>query len=259
MHLPKLTPADPDKVPTFVKTVNWGVSDERRFNELIAEAIKLVHPGFYFGDNLFTWCRNISFAEDQAFVQAWQSNFKTHADDATARRRYVQACAAYHCVQLPGDFVECGSYFGTGVKTIMDYLGGKEFSKTFWAFDTFDYNPIEALTFPGQQAGLFDAVQKRFEGYSQVRLVKGLIPGVFDEQCPASIAFLHIDLNHAESEIAALERLFPLLVPGGVLILDDYEWSAIFRQQKLAEDAWFEARNYRVMPLPTGQGLVIKR
>ena len=24
-------------------------------------------------------------------------------------------------------------------------------------------------------------------------------------------------------------------------------------------DAWFEARQYRVMPLPTGQGIVIKR
>ena len=49
------------------------------------------------------------------------------------------------------------------------------------------------------------------------------------------------------------------MVPGGILILDDYEWSGYYRQQKLAEDQWFEARRYRVMPLPTGQGLVIKR
>lgn len=44
-----------------------------------------------------------------------------------------------------------------------------------------------------------------------------------------------------------------------MIILDDYEWSMIYRPQKLAEDPWFEARGYRVMPLPTGQGLVIKR
>ena len=49
------------------------------------------------------------------------------------------------------------------------------------------------------------------------------------------------------------------MVPGGVLILDDYEWAGVYRPQKLAEDAWFDARHYRVMPLPTGQGLVIKR
>jgi hypothetical protein len=31
------------------------------------------------------------------------------------------------------------------------------------------------------------------------------------------------------------------------------------RGQKLAEDAWFETRGYHVFPLPTGQGLVLKR
>ncbi len=259
MNLPKLTAGDPDKVYSFSKHLSWGVSDEGRFNELIAEAVKLVHPGSYFGDNLFTWCRNISFADDQPFVQALESNFKTRSDEATVWRRYVQACAAYHCVQLPGDFVECGCYFGTGVKTVMDYLGGKEFPKIFWAYDTFDYHPVAALACPDHQPGLFDEVRKRFDGYRQVRLAKGLIPGVFDVECPASISYLHIDLNHAESEIAALDRLFPLVVPGGVILLDDYEWSADYRRQKIAEDAWFEARSYRVMPLPTGQGLVIKR
>ena len=42
------------------------------------------------------------------------------------------------------------------------------------------------------------------------------------------------------------------------MVLDDYEWS-FYRAQKLAEDPWFEARQYRVFPLPTGQGIVIKR
>ena len=49
------------------------------------------------------------------------------------------------------------------------------------------------------------------------------------------------------------------LVSGGMLILDDYEWSGVYRTQKAAEDPWFERRGYRVMPLPTGQGLVFKR
>jgi hypothetical protein len=44
-----------------------------------------------------------------------------------------------------------------------------------------------------------------------------------------------------------------------MIILDDYEWALKYRVQKLAEDEWFEARGYRVMPLPTGQGLLVKR
>ena len=88
---------------------------------------------------------------------------------------------------------------------------------------------------------------------------EGPIPDVFAAACPQRIAYLHIDLNQAPAEVAALDHLFDRIVPGGILILDDYEWSGIYRSQKLAEDVWFEARKYRVMPLPTGQGLVIKR
>ena len=47
------------------------------------------------------------------------------------------------------------------------------------------------------------------------------------------------------------------MVPGAVLILDDYGWLA-YRAQKLAEDPWFAKYGYRVLEMPTGQGLLIK-
>lgn len=259
MNLPKLPPADPNNVPSLSMPLSWGISDPDRFHQLMAEVIKLVAPGHFLADNLFTWCRNVSLLDDRPFRRAWSDNIRGDTDKATVWRRYVQACAAYHCVQLPGDFVECGVYAGTGVKTVMDYLGGRDFPKTFWAYDTFDYNPVEGRSFADQKDGMFDTVRTRFEGYGQVRLARGLLPGVLDAHCPQSIAYLHLDLNSAEHEIAVLERLFPLIVPGGILILDDYEWASVYRTQKLAEDAWFDARQYRVMPLPTGQGLVFKR
>ena len=59
------------------------------------------------------------------------------------------------------------------------------------------------------------------------------------------------------AEIGALELLFDRLVPGAVVVLDDYGWIA-YREQKAAEDPFFLARGYRVMELPTGQGLLIK-
>jgi O-methyltransferase len=89
--------------------------------------------------------------------------------------------------------------------------------------------------------------------------MKGRIPEVFAGGCPEKIAYLHIDLNQAPAEVASLEYLFDRMVPGGILILDDHEWAGVYREQKLAEDAWFDVRQYRVIPLPAGQGLVIKR
>lgn len=78
-------------------------------------------------------------------------------------------------------------------------------------------------------------------------------------QSPERIAYLHIDLDQALAEIAALDALFDRVVPGGTIILDDYEWAMSYRSQKLAEDQWFDTRRYRVFPLPTGQGIVLKR
>ena len=259
MSLPTHSPADLETLTNFFSPTSWMVSDPERFVTLIREASSLVTNGIYFGDNLFTWARNNSMFDDIAFRTAWETNCMNPADRAIAWRRYFTATMAYHAVQLPGDFVECGVYHGTGVKTVVDYLGGTAFPKTFWAYDTFDFNPVEGHAFVGQEPGFFQKVQQRFEGYAQVRLVMGLIPDVFAAHCPERIAYLHIDLNSAPAEIATLEKLFDRVVPGGVIIFDDYEWAASYRPQKIAEDAWLDARQYRVTPLPTGQGFVIKR
>lgn len=259
MSLPKHTPANRETILNFFNSTSWFVSDPERFVKLIREASELAASGIYFGDNLFTWGRNNSLFDDLPFRAAWESNCMNAADKAIAWRRYFTATMAYHAVQLDGDFVECGVYHGTGVKTVVDYLGGKAFPKTFWAFDAFDTNPVDGHAFEGQGPGFFQRVQKRFEGYDQVRLVMGLIPDVFAQHCPDRIAYLHIDLNNAPAEIAVLDNLFDRVVSGGVIIFDDYEWAASYREQKIAEDAWLDARQYRVTPLPTGQGFVIKR
>jgi predicted O-methyltransferase YrrM len=147
---------------------------------------------------------------------------------------------------------------GTAIKTVMDYVGGKSFPTTFWGYDTFDTNPT-GHQFQEQKLGMYERVLERFDGYEQVNLVKGLLPQSLEGNSPEKIAYLHIDLNSSEYEIAVLDALFDRVVPGGVIILDDYEWAGVYREQKIIEDQWFDARGYRVFPLPTGQGIVLKR
>jgi hypothetical protein len=257
--LPKRSPAHPERLQNFFLPVFWGTADDEAVVQAVKTATAMLSPGSHFADNLLTWGRNLSMFDDAAFVQAWQANAESPADQAIVWRRYVLACAAYHCVQLDGDFVECGAYTGVGIKTIADYLGGTAFPRTFWGYDIFEHDASMAHhAMPEHGAGLYERVCAKFASYPQVRIVKGPIPQTFAGGCPERITYLHIDLNQAPAEIAALDHLFERMVPGGIIILDDYEWSA-YRSQKLAEDAWFEARRYRVMPLPTGQGVVIKR
>ena len=260
MQLPKLPPPAPDDVQSFFFPLFWGVSQQDVFVRRLKEALGHVSISLHCADNFVTWGRNNSMLSDPAFVAAWQANALTDADKAIVWRRYILACAGYHCVQLDGDFVECGAYTGVGAKTVIDFLGGTAFARPFWLYDLFEH--AEGMAHPAMPAhgpGLYEEVVRRFADYPQVKIRRGRIPDVFAEGVPQRIAYLHIDLNEPAAEIAALDALFDRVLPGGLVVLDDYEWAGVYRSQKLAEDPWFEARNYRVFPLPTGQGFVIKR
>jgi predicted O-linked N-acetylglucosamine transferase (SPINDLY family) len=258
--LPKLSKPDRAVLQNYFYPVIWGTSDNRFVTESVRAITAKVQSAYHFADNFFTWGRNNSLFEDAAFVTAWNSNAESESDKAIVWRRYILACAAYHCVQLAGDFVECGAYTGVGIKTVVDYLGGTRFPKTYWGYDLFEHDPSMAHhAMPDHGPGLYARVCGKFADYDNVKIVKGPIPAVFEGASPEKIAFLHIDLNEAPAELAALNALFDRMVPAGILILDDYEWAMAYRGQKLAEDPWFDARGYRVMPLPTGQGIVIKR
>jgi len=259
-HLPRLTKPELGTLKSIFVPLFWGTNDDQGVLAHVKAASELVAQGFHFGDNFFTWARNNSMLDDQVFVNSWEQNAETNADKAIIWRRYILSCAAYHCVQLEGDFVECGAYAGVGVKTVVDYLGGIDFPRNFWLYDLFEHEEwMLHHPLPEHGPDLEARVREKFSAYPQVKIFKGNIPEVFEDQSPRRIAYLHIDLNQAPAEVAALDALFDRIVPGGIVILDDYEWAGVYRAQKLAEDPWFEARQYRVMPLPTGQGLVIKR
>ena len=259
LPLPKLGHALIDRVQAFFYPIFWFAKDPGALTKQMQQVSEQVDQAVHFADNFFTWGRNNSMFDDRAFVAAWDGNAENHTDRAIVWRRYVLACAAYHCVHLDGDFVECGCYTGVGVKTVVDYLGGVAFPKDFWIYDLFEHDDsMLHHSLPEHGPELETKVRKKFETYKQVKICKGFIPTVFAGQSPEAIAYLHIDLNQAPAEIAALEALFDRVVPGGIVVLDDYEWSA-YRAQKIAEDEWFDARQYRVIPLPTGQGIVIKR
>jgi hypothetical protein len=64
-------------------------------------------------------------------------------------------------------------------------------------------------------------------------------------------------MNCAPPAIAAITYLWDSLVPGAIILLDDYAYVG-YRQQKLAMDEFSAGKQVKILSLPTGQGLMVK-
>jgi asparagine synthase (glutamine-hydrolysing) len=99
-------------------------------------------------------------------------------------------------------------------------------------------------TYYGYRSDLYAEVRASFERLGapieqhNVRLVKGLFEDTIELDEPVALA--HLDGDWYESTMVCLERLAPLLVPGGRMVLDDYfTWSGCRR----AVDDYFAGRS----------------
>ena len=223
----------------------------------------------YANDNLIALQRTAGFRYDKAFVNAVRDQARTQQELSLLWRLHTLIWAAQQALHVEGDFVECGVLTGYCFGVVTNYLNFTNVGKLLYLYDTYegipeDYNSenrsnkyYEDLNADDKDA-IYHMAQKRFEKFANVILVRGIVPDSFAETCPDKVALLHLDMNSAASEIAALEVLFDKVTPGGLIVFDDYGWSG-YRAQKDAEDAFMAKRGYNILELPTGQGLLLKR
>jgi hypothetical protein len=241
-------------VPIF-----YALDDAERFERGVNDILGGVNPaGSFAGDNLITWGRNLGFLGDDRFRDAVRRHCTQRTEQAAIWRLHVLCWAAHQALRLDGDLVECGTYRGTSARVVADYVDLAQTGKAYWLYDAFDHSaemPHHRLAEHGPD--LEAAVRTRFADLPGVRVVAGLIPASFERGLPERVCFLHLDLNNAPAELAALDALWDRITPGGVIVLDDFGWRA-YRDQHEAETAWFRTRGVSVLELPTGQGLVIR-
>lgn len=236
-----------------------GVIDNQAFGGAIQTALNLV-PGkqCFVGDNLFTIGRNLGFLDDAKLMASFNTHAETDVEKSLLWRYNVLCWAAQRARQIEGDMVECACFKGTSARIVADYVDLNASEKSFYLYDLFEHDEdIPDCTAPEHGSGLYDQVTARFAQFPKAHVIKGKVPAVLHEQAPEKIAYLHLDLNDAPAEIAALEFLWDRITPGASIVLDDFGWQA-YHQQHTAEVAWFAERGYLALEMPTGQGLVIK-
>ncbi|MBE2285079.1 MAG: class I SAM-dependent methyltransferase [Prosthecobacter sp.] len=117
-------------------------------------------------------------------------------------------------------------------------LCGKAGTPEFWLYNTFRglNSSVSTKDEMGRHAGDFTEcytqVVAHFRPWSNVKVVQGIVPDVLHTAGPDKVAFLHIDLNATVPERAAIEFFWPRLVPGAMIVFDDYAWVAHAAQKQ---------------------------
>lgn len=242
----------------------------------LASIFRPIMSADYKSDGLAVKYRNLSFMSDPAFAAAWSNAVELNREGWARNKRgvpdirwraHICCWAAQNVADLDGDFVECGVHTGLLSLTVAKYLDFQNSHKKFWLFDTFAGIPVTQLT--GEErarAEAFNAgtyfdvlklAQRNFSPFHNAHIVQGELPQSLATVDIEKICYLSIDLNNTIAEQQTIEVLWPRIVRGGIIILDDYG----FKGHEAQYAMWnaFARKNGRMIAtLPTGQGLLIK-
>jgi hypothetical protein len=147
---------------------------------------------------------------------------------------------AKRVTRVPGSVVECGTWRGGMIAALAEQLRTGP-DREFVLLDSFEGLP-PATQIDGQSALEWQRdgtspffhdncraeIQDARESMRMAQVDARLIKGWFDETVPKyaadapTIALLRLDGDWYESTMTCLRHLFPLVVTGGLVIVDDY-------------------------------------
>jgi hypothetical protein len=175
----------------------------------------------YSRDGLFA-VHSHHFRDDPASIAAYARAIQANnsIDPQMEWRVRVALWAASIAVRVPGHFVECGVNTGVMSSAIMQRLNWRTVDKRFYLIGTFNgpaisqyshdeiergrLNLAENAIAAGAYATDIDAVRANFAEWQNAVVVQGIVPDVLSALEIGDVAFLHIDLNCAHPERAAL-------------------------------------------------------
>lgn len=212
--------------------------------------------------------QHLSWLRDPEFWTLWKQfpEWRRHRPE----RKFILWSLYRSVAHLAPNTAECGVYTG-GASFLICQEGEKQgHLKTHYAFDSFEglsaptQNDISStetayLWHEGDLAVDEDHVRSLLKPCQSAKLLKGWIPDRFHEVGDAQFSFVHIDVDLYEPTVASMEFFFPRLVPGGILLCDDYG-SEVCPGARLAMDEYCDRFSLQpVIDLGTCQGMLVKR
>ena len=208
---------------------------------------------------------NLMWPTDAEFLSHWRL-FKERSGERIHERRFSLYYLAKSIKHLDGDTAECGSLHGAGSFLIMRASNAE--NRTHHIFDSF-----EGLSSPGSQDTVTrertfkwkkgdlhineDIITQNLSGFGDFKTYKGWIPTRFDEVKDRKFSFVHIDVDLYEPTHDSLSFFYERLVPGGIIVCDDYGSEACPGAYKACND-FIADKPEEIVHLTGGQGVIVK-
>ena len=261
------TPATPgDELPVMrtrrIKRASVGAPTQKHLEIAFGE----MRIG---GNDLLAWVDG-SLARSQTLVSAHKALHRPLAS-------YFLARYFLHALRLDGAQAECGVFQGTSALAVCraaraadPAFSGSRFHliDSFAGLDTPTQEDMIALpdeggaprraTVPrGELAADLATAQHALAEFPAVHFHPGWIPQVFASLPDEPWAFVHVDVDLHDATLACLEYFYPRLVPGGVMICDDYG-TAWFPGAFRAWDSFCDRHGVPFVVHDTGQAVILK-
>jgi O-methyltransferase len=238
----------------------------------LADGRDLVWGPLQYNEDGLATKHSAAFVSEPRFAEAYRRGVATNHPWGPGLhiewRVYLPCWAASIATRLEGDFVECGVASGIVSAAVCYYVDFNKYpQKKFWLLDTFEGFPIEQVSDAELKAGIgryataynntYDEVAQTFKDYPNVVLIKGRVPETLSQVTAAKIAYLMLDMNAAAPERAAIETFWDRIVPGGMILFDDYGWAEHVEQKRVL-DEFVASKGLEIFSVPSGQGLLVK-
>lgn len=172
-------------------------------------------------------------------------------------------------LDLSGAVLEFGVFKGASLMRLLAFreLLSTDVARQVVAFDTFGVFPEtefepgieyreEFVEKAGEESISFEQLEGILEkrGYENVELVEGdiirTLPEYLEDNPELRISFLNLDTDIYEPSKVILEECFDRVVPGGVVLLDDY---GVFPGETEAVDEFFSENPHEIKKFPFAQ------
>jgi O-methyltransferase len=147
---------------------------------------------------------------------------------------------------LEGDMVEFGCFCGHTSKLI-SFIS----DKLLYVYDSFEGLPESEENLPGEMKTTLDLLCENFT-YDGIRLPyirKGWFSDITPNQVPEKISFAHLDGDLYISIMDPLKLIYDRMVPGGIILVDDYGNDQYWAGARKAVDEFFADKPEDVVEL----------